>query len=253
MRHQPLRLLILGGSSEATALARALAGKSDVAPILSLAGRTLTPLLPPIPHRIGGFGGIDGLVDYLRHNRIDAMIDATHPFAARMSAHAAAASGLSGIPLATFTRRPWRPEPTDRWTTVTSLDEAALSLGSTQKRVFVTSGRLGLAAFLAAPQHHYLIRTIDPPAPADVPPDNRVILARGPFPVDQEINLLRAERIDVLVTKNSGGAASFDKLLAARALALPVILIAPPSRESGLVLHDLAAVLAWIEAQRGTP
>lgn len=249
----PLRLLILGGTTEASLLARHLAGVAEVAATVSLAGRTQQPIALPLPCRVGGFGGVDGLERYLRDSGTAAAIDATHPFAARMSAHAAAACARLAVPLATFTRPPWVPEPGDRWTSVLDLDTAARALGQVPRRVLLTTGRLGLAAFRAAPQHSYIGRTIDPPDPADLPPTYRAILGRGPFPLDAEIGLMREARIDVLVTKNSGGDASAAKLEAARALALPVVMVEPPARLPGPSFTAIAAVLRWIAAQRAAP
>lgn len=249
-----MKLLILGGTTEASALAHALAGRDDVAPVLSLAGRTRSPALPPIPHRIGGFGGTDGLSDYLRSERVAAVVDATHPFAARISDHAVAACAAAQVPLLAFTRAPWRPEPGDRWTTVPDLDAAAAALGPARLSVLLTVGRLGLASFKAAPQHRYVIRTIDPPAPADLPPDHMLLFDRGPFRLDDEIALMRRQGIAAVVTKNSGGTAAAAKLDAARALGLPVFAVERPHIAEGR--HEagtLAEVLDWIEDQRGTP
>lgn len=245
-----MNLLILGGTTEATALAAALAGRADLRPVLSLAGRTASPALPPIPHRIGGFGGVAGLAAYLAGERVAAVVDATHPFAARISAHAVAACAQSGLPLLAFTRPPWQPAPGACWTAVADLDAAALALGAAPRRVLLTVGRLGLAAFRAAPHHHYLIRTIDPPDPADLPPGHRLILDRGPFRLAAETALMREGAVDVLVTKNSGGTGAAAKLDAARALGLPVVAVARPAvagprRE----VFTLAEVLAWIDAR----
>lgn len=224
-----------------------MAGESRVAPVFSLAGRTADPVLPPVPVRIGGFGGPEGLGHYLRENRVAAVVDATHPFAAQMSRHAAEACAQVGVPLAGFSRPPWQADPADRWTTVADLPAAALALGNAPLRVFLTTGRLGLPAFRAAPQHHYLIRTIDPPDPDACPPRATRLLDRGPFTAAADAALMTRERIDVLVTKDSGGAAGAGKLAAARMLKLPVIMVARPPRP-GLVFTHLADVLAWIEA-----
>lgn len=249
-----MRLLILGGTTEASALAHALAGRSDVAPVLSLAGRTTSPVLPPIPHRTGGFGGVAGLSEYLVGERIAAVVDATHPFAARISAHAIAACAAAGVPLLAFTRPPWRPEPGDRWTAVPDLDGAAAALGDERVTALLTVGRLGLARFRTAPQHRYVIRTIDLPDPADLPPDHALLSGRGPFRLADEVALLRGERIDVVVTKNSGGTAAAAKLAAARALRVRVIAVErPPIAGERREAETLAAVLAWIEAHRGDP
>jgi precorrin-6A/cobalt-precorrin-6A reductase len=248
-----MRLLVLGGSSEASALARALADRPDIDAILSLAGRTRSPVAPPIPYRVGGFGGIAGLADYLKRKTIDAVIDATHPFAAQMSAHAEAACRAANIQLAVLTRPPWRPEKGDRWTTVANMEDAARTLGDAPRRVFLTVGGLQLAAFAAAPQHHYLVRTIDPPEALSLLPDRRLILARGPFAVEDEIALMRDERIDVLVSKNSGGNATEGKVAAARALGLPVIMVERPAAGDAPTFETVEAVLAWIEAHRPAP
>ncbi len=249
-----MRLLILGGTTEATALCAAIAVRPDIAPTLSLAGRTARPVLPDIPCRIGGFGGVEGLAAYLEREAVEAVVDATHPFAARISAHAVAACARRHVPLMAFTRPAWRPAPGHRWVAVPDLDAAADALGTASRRVLLTVGRLGLAAFLPAPQHHYIVRTIDPPDAADLPPDHRLVLARGPFGLADERALMLRERIDVLVTKNSGGHGAAAKLDAARDLGVTVIAVDRPAIGGGR--HELCAldeVLGWIEAHRGRP
>ncbi len=249
-----MRLLILGGTTEATALCIALAGRPDVTPTLSLAGRTARPVLPDIPSRIGGFGGVDGLATYLDREAVEAVVDATHPFASRISAHAVAACGRCHVPLVAFTRPAWRPVHGQRWRTVPDLDAAADALGAVPRRVLLTVGRLGLAAFLRAPQHHYVVRTIDPPDASELPPDHRLVLDRGPFRYADEDALMRRERIDALVTKNSGGQGAAAKLEAARNLDVPVIAIdRPVIAGDRLDLFTLDAVLGWIEAHRREP
>jgi precorrin-6A/cobalt-precorrin-6A reductase len=248
-----MRLLVLGGSSEASALARALADRSDIDAILSLAGRTRSPSAPPIPHRVGGFGGIPGLANYLACEKIDAVIDATHPFAAQMSAHAEAACRATGVPLAILSRPPWRRETGDNWTTVASMEDAAQTLGAAPRRVFLTVGRQQLAAFAAAPQHYYLVRAIDPPEALSLLPDHRLILARGPFAVEDEIALMRDARIDVMVSKNSGGSATEGKIGAARALGIPVVMVERPAAGDVPAFETIDGVLAWIEAHRPAP
>jgi len=240
-----LRVLILGGSSEASHLARAVAGLPGIDPVLSLAGRTRNPELPPIPHRIGGFGGVPGLAAYLRAERIDLLVDATHPFAERMSANAVAACDETGVGLAVFTRPPWRAGQGDRWTEVDGAEAAARAIGGAPRRVFLTVGRQQVAAFEAAPHHHYLIRAIDPPDPAPNLPHAELLLSRGPFALEDEVRVMRRHGIEMLVSKNSGGDAARAKLDAARALGIPVILMRAPARE-GAVFHDLDTLLAWI-------
>jgi precorrin-6A/cobalt-precorrin-6A reductase len=248
-----VRVLILGGTSEARALAARVAELPDIDAVLSLAGRTRAPEPQPIATRIGGFGGIEGLCAYLRAHHIERVIDATHPFAAQMSRHAAAACRRVGIPLLRLTRSPWQQQAGDKWTAVTDLDEAVRALGDAPQRVFLTIGRLGLGAFAAAPQHLYLVRTIDPPDAIAALPNHRLILARGPFAVEAEEQLMREARIDVLVTKNSGGPATYGKMLAARRLGLPAIVLTPPSPPDEPVVHDLDAALGFIShaAARG--
>jgi precorrin-6A/cobalt-precorrin-6A reductase len=222
--------------------------------VLSLAGRTAAPEKPPIPHRIGGFGGITGFSDYLAAERINAVVDATHPFAAQMSRHAAEACRARGLPLAGFTRPPWHPGAGDNWIEVSDMAAAVAALGSAPRRVFLTVGRLSLPAFAEAPQHRYVIRTIDVPDGLDRLPNHRLIQARGPFDATAEEELMRREVVEVLVTKNSGGAATYGKVEAARRLGLPVIVVQRPARPEGVpVLHDLYAVLDWIEAHRPAP
>jgi len=248
----PLRLLILGGTTEASALARLLAGDPRVDPILSLAGRTATPAPQPIKTRSGGFGGIDGLVRYLRDEKIDAVIDATHPYADQMSAHAVSACAATGLPLTSIVRGAWRQVAGDRWQDVPDTDAAARALGPAPRRVFLSLGRQELHAFGAAPQHHYIARVIEAPAHADLPPDLKVIQARGPFDLAAETRLLSDEKIEVMVSKNAGGPATYAKIEAARALGLPVIMIARPHKPAGHVIATAEEATAWLhdEASR---
>jgi precorrin-6A/cobalt-precorrin-6A reductase len=248
-----VRVLILGGTTEARALAARVAELPDIDAVLSLAGRTRAPEPQPIATRIGGFGGIDGLCAYLQTAGIERVIDATHPFAEQMSRHAAAARARLGIPLLRLTRTPWQQEAGDKWAEVTDIDEAVRVLGVTPRRIFLTIGRLGLGAFAAAPQHFYLVRTIDPPDEIAALPNHRLILARGPFAVEDEEQLMREARIDVLVTKNSGGPATYGKMLAARGLGLPAIVIAAPARSDVPTVHDVEAALRFVshKAERG--
>ncbi len=223
-----MRLLILGGTSEASALGRLLADDPRFAPVLSLAGRTVAPVPSPIPRRIGGFGGADGLAAWLGAERIAAVVDATHPFARRMPHNARAAAQRTNIPILRIERPAWTPQRGDWWTIVDSLQETANALGTVPRRVFLTIGRLELAPFLAAPWHRYLIRSVDPIDA--LPPGAEAIAARGPFALDDEIELLASRRIEVLVTKNAGGAATRAKLDAARSLGLEVVMVARPLR-----------------------
>ncbi|GAB0115504.1 precorrin-6A reductase [Acidisoma sp. C75] len=242
-----MRVLILGGTAEASALARLLAGEAWVSPILSLAGRTQAPLLPPIAHRIGGFGGAEGLATYLRAERIAAMVDATHPFALQISANAARAAGACGIRRLVLQRPGWRPQPGDDWQEVADAAAAARALGQAPRRVFLTIGRQDLAPFRdGAVAHRYLIRSVDPPAPGLLPPGAVILTGRGPFDAAAEQALMEAERIQVVVTKNSGGADG--KLVAARRLGLPVLLIARQPPPPGERVETPEAALAWLAA-----
>jgi precorrin-6A/cobalt-precorrin-6A reductase len=232
---------------------RRLANTPDVAPVLSLAGVTANPAPTPVPQRVGGFGGAEGLAAYLAAERIDAVIDATHPFAARMSANAIAACRAANTPLVVFTRPSWPRQPGDRWTEVATMGEAVDALGARRKIVFLTQGRLELAAFARAPLHRYIVRAIDRPAEIEALPDCKLILARGPFSLADDLELLRGEGVETLVTKNSGGAATYAKIEAARALAIPVVIVRRPAAPQADTLHDLERVMAWIAAHRGAP
>ena len=225
----------------------------DVAPVVSLAGATANPAATPVPQRIGGFGGAKGLAAYLVAERIDAVIDATHPFAARMSANAVAACRAANTPLVVFTRPPWTREPGDRWIEVATTDEAVDALDARQKIVFLTLGGLQLAAFARAAWRRYIVRAIDRPAHVEAFPDCKLILARGPFSLADELALMRSEGVEALVAKNSGGRATYAKIEAARALALPVVIVRRPAAPQGETLHDLEEVMAWIAAHRGAP
>ncbi len=243
---RPLRALILGGTREARDFAQRVALEPRMEAILSLAGRTGAPLPQGLPTRIGGFGGVDGLIRYLVENRIDRVVDATHPFAARISANARAACAALGLPLAALSRPPWSRQPGDRWIEVEDNDAAARALGTAPRRVFLTIGRQGTAAFRAAPQHDYLIRAIEEPQPGELPPNAHLILSRGPFTQDDEIALMQERRIEVVVSKNSGGPLTYAKIEAARALALAVVMVTQPLAEGAPLLTDLDAGLAFL-------
>lgn len=243
-----MRILVLGGTTEASRLAKALAERPEIAATLSLAGRTADPAAQPIPTRIGGFGGVEGLAAYLRDHAIEALVDATHPFAARISRNAAEAARATGTPIVAFVRSAWTRERGDDWREVETLDAAASAIGEAPRRVLLTSGRLGLESFTVAPQHHYVIRTIDPPEPDVLArlPDHVLLFDRGPFDLAAERALMERERIEVVVTKNSGGAATRPKIVAARELGLPVVIQQPPTRPDVPRVHDLDGVFAFL-------
>ena len=240
----PLKLLIIGGTSEASRIAERLAGDPLFATTLSLAGRTAVPRLPPVPTRVGGFGGADGLAAHLRAEAIDVLIDATHPFAVRISANAQSAAMTAGVVLLVLDRPPWQAVAGDRWTSVGNLAAAAAALPDVPSRVFLTVGRQSLGPFAAKPQHHYVIRVIDPPEIPAAMADVEVLQARGPFQIDGETALMRRHRIAWLVTKNSGGEAAYAKIAAARELQLPVALVEQPKWRGAGALTSVDAVLA---------
>jgi precorrin-6A/cobalt-precorrin-6A reductase len=236
-------VLILGGTTEARELAAALSARPDVRVTTSLAGRVTRPGALPGEVRVGGFGGPQGLAQWMLAHDVDALVDATHPFAETITANAARAAALTGVPAVVLRRPGWRPAPGDDWHPVASLDAAAALLPRLGRRVLLTTGRLGLAAFAHLAGLHFVVRSVDPPEPP-LPPDTRVLLARGPFDVAGESALLREHRIDVLVTKDSGGAATAAKLTAARAQGLPVVVVRRPPLPPGLTAEpDTTGVL----------
>lgn len=241
-----MRLLILGGSSEASALVRALAEDTGIVPVLSLAGRTRAPALPPVAVRIGGFGGAAGLADWLRATATEAVVNATHPFAARISANAVAAAASVGLPLLRVLRPAWVAGPGDDWRAVPDMAAAAAAIGAAPRRVLLTIGRQDLAPFAARPQHRYTIRSVDAPPAAALPAGAEVITARGPFAADDEMRLMRARGIEVLVTKNAGGSATEGKLAAARALGVAVVMVSRPALPDCATVPDIAGALTWL-------
>ncbi|MEW2526687.1 cobalt-precorrin-6A reductase [Streptomyces sp. NPDC047071] len=248
-----MHILILGGTTEARRLAEHLA--EEAPPGLrvtnSLAGRVAAPRLPPGEVRVGGFGGADGLAAWLRTHAVDALIDATHPFAGTMSFHAARAAAVAHVPLLALRRPGWVPVPGDDWRDAASLAEAAELLPALGERVFLTTGRMGLAAFAALDRQWFLVRSVDAPE-APHPPRMEVLLDRGPFTLDGERELLRRHRVDVLVTKDSGGAATAPKLTAAREAGIPVVVVRrPPVPEGVPVVAGPAAAARWLTDRLG--
>ena len=222
------RILILGGTTEARLLAGRLAARGGLDVTLSLAGRTVEPAAQPVPVRIGGFGGAEGLAHYLRANAVDLLIDATHPYAARISRNARDAAESAGVLAFALRRAPWLPVAGDRWRFVANAEEAAAALGPAPRRVFLALGRQEISAFETAPQHYYLVRSVDPVEPPLDVPHAAYILARGPFAEADERRLLGDRRIDAIVAKNSGGSATYGKIAAARDLGIDVILFTRP-------------------------
>lgn len=246
------RLLILGGTTEARRLAERLKDRTDLSITLSLAGRTKEPAALPVPTRVGGFGGAEGLAAYLKAEGVSMMIDATHPFAAIISANAAQAARAAGVPLLALRRAEWKPQEGDTWTMVADMDAAVAALGKAPRRAFLALGRKELAPFEAAPQHAYVVRSVDPVEPPMAVPDATYILARGPFSQADDDALLAAHRIDVIVCKNSGGKATSGKLAAARERGMPVIMVERPSVPDVRTVKTVEQAVGWID-QRVRP
>jgi len=245
------RVLLLGGTTEASALASALAERGITA-VFSYAGRTAQPVAQPLPTRVGGFGGVAGLQAYLESERISHLIDATHPFAAQMSRHAVQACAATGVALLAYQRPPWQAGPGDDWQTVPDLASAVAALPDTKSRIFLAIGKQHLADFAAKPQHHYLLRLVDPAGALPLP-DAEAVVARGPFTYAGDLALLQSHRISLIVAKNAGGMGARAKLDAARTLHLPVILIDRPAVPARAVAGDIGEVLDWLghSADRG--
>lgn len=223
-----LTVLVLGGTAEARTLAAALAGRPGLRLISSLAGRVSNPALPEGEVRIGGFGGAGGLARWARAEKVAAVVDATHPFAETISAHAAAACAEARLPLLRLVRPSWEAQEGDDWHDARSLADAAAMLPALGTRVFLTTGRQGLAAFAELDRLWFLIRCVDPPA-GPLPARHEMLLARGPYTAEAELALMRRFAIEVLVTKNSGGPLTAGKLAAARDLGIPVVMVRRPA------------------------
>lgn len=219
-------VLLLGGTGEARSLA-ALLVDAGTPVVSSLAGRVTQPRLPVGQVRIGGFGGADGLRDWLDDHRSPVLVDATHPFAQTISHNAARAAELADVPLIALRRPAWEPGPRDRWTVVDDIASAAEVVAHRGGRVLLTTGRQDVGAFAAVDAAWFLIRVVDPPT-ADLPPHHQILRSRGPYDLDSERALLRDDRIDVVVTKNSGGELTRAKLTAAAELGLEVVMVRRP-------------------------
>ncbi|WP_102897438.1 cobalt-precorrin-6A reductase [Phaeobacter piscinae] len=243
------RILLLGGTAEASQLAKTLA-ETGADAVFSYAGRTAKPVSQPLPTRVGGFGGVDGLANYLRAEGITHVIDATHPFAAQMSTNAVHACDAAGVPLCAFERPAWQAGEGDSWLHADSIESAVNALPDAPARVFLAIGKQNLAQFAAKPQHHYLLRLVDAPE-ADLPlPHTTVEIARGPFDAAGDTALMQRHGITHVVAKNAGGAGAAAKLTAARTLGLPVVMIGRPQvpAQAGQrpIKGSVAEVLAWL-------
>ncbi|SDP18765.1 precorrin-6A reductase [Filomicrobium insigne] len=238
------RVLLLGGTTEASRLARVFA-EAGVDAVFSYAGRTSLPKAQPLPTRVGGFGGAEGLARYLREAAITQVVDATHPFAAQMSRNAITACQITGVPLLAFERAPWAPEVEDQWQRVPDIEAAVAALPQAPSRIFLAIGKQNLSTFASAPHHHYLLRLADTPGALPLP-DAFAIIARGPFSIAEDEALLTTHRITHVVAKNSGGEGAEAKLVAARRLRLPVIMIDRPVLPNRNVTDSVETVMAWI-------
>ena len=240
-----MRALILGGTGDANRLADSLARK-EIDAVYSYAGRTQIPLGHTVPVRIGGFGGADGLADYIRSEGISHVIDATHPFAAEMSRNAIEACAATSTPLLALERSPWSKIPGDNWIEVTDLDAAVAALPDQRANVFLAIGRQHLAPFAAKPQHAYTLRFVDALDGALPLPNAEVIVSRGPFTLEGDRALMQSRGIAWLVARNAGGDGARAKIDAARELGIPVIMIARPKLPERPRVESVAEVLAWL-------
>ncbi len=243
------RVLILGGTGDASALAAKASTLPGVEVRVSLAGRTPQPLPIAGIVRVGGFGGVAGLTQYLRDEAIDFLIDATHPFAAQISFNAAAAAAELGMPRLMLVRPAWHLVPGDQWIDVDSMAAAADALEEQAKRVFLTIGRQQLAPFARLHEIWFLIRLINQPEPDAVVPEGLLLFSQGPFDLTAERQLLMEHEIDTIVTKNSGGSATYAKIIAARELGIKVVMVRRPTIPQGEQVQDVEEAFAWLVGQ----
>ncbi len=250
----PPHLLILGGTTEAAALAHSLAAVfgDRLAVTTSLAGRTRTPVIPLGTLRRGGFGGSAAMAEYLQKQRIAAVIDATHPFADQISANAATACATAKVPRLVLSRPGWSPQPGDNWIYFDTVRAAAEGLPRFGRRAFLTVGKQELSAFAGLADMWYLVRLIDMPTEPLPVGECQIVTGRGPFTVPEERTLMESHQIDVLVTKASGGVATQGKLDAARLLGLPVVMVRRPPPPPGPQVDSVTAAVDWIANQLGT-
>jgi precorrin-6A/cobalt-precorrin-6A reductase len=240
-----MNLLILGGTLEARTLCARVA-ELGMNATLSLAGRVARPKASALPVRSGGFGGVAGLRSYLVAEKISHVIDATHPFAAQMSRHAITACAETGVPLLALTRAPWQAVSGDHWVHVPDMEGAVAALDRPPLRVMLAVGRMHLAEFARQPQHHYLLRLVDPPDRPLPLPHADVIIDRGPFDVEADTRLMQEHGIQMVVSKNAGGTGAVAKIIAARQLGLPVVMIDRPALPQRREVYDVEAALDWL-------
>lgn len=240
------RLLILGGTGDAVQLAAQAVNLPQLEVISTLAGRTTSPAPVASTVRIGGFGGKAGLAEYLREMNIDLLIDATHPFAAQISENAAQAANELGIPWLMLMRPAWEKLPADDWIEVESIEGAVTAIPATAERIFLTIGRQQLAPFASLTDRWFLMRSIDPPAPDIILPPGKLLLDRGPFNIAQERQLLQDYQIQSIVSKNSGGDATYAKIIAAREMSIPIVMVQRPIAPAGDKVVDVSSAIDWL-------
>jgi len=239
-----MRALILGGIADASLLAAEIA-RAGLDAVYSYGGRTRAPADQPLPTRIGGFGGVSGLADYIRGEGITHVIDATHPFAAEMSRNAVEACAETKTPLIALERAPWTKAPGDVWVEVSDVAAAVAALPEAPANVFLAIGRQHIAPFASKPQHAYTLRFVDPPE-APLPFAADVIVSRGPFTLEGELEMMRSRGIDWIVARNSGGDGARAKIDAARMLGLPVIMISRPALPERQRVESVDEVMQWL-------
>jgi len=228
-------------------LAERLAGRADLDVTLSLAGRTAAPVPHPVPVRVGGFGGAGGLANYLAERCVNVLIDATHPYATIISESASAAARETAVPFTALRRPPWSAVAGDRWIEVSDTGAAVNAIGEECRNVFIALGRNDLAPFAGAPQHHYLIRSVDPVDPPLPLPHASYLTARGPFTEADDRALMTAHKTEVVISKNSGGSAAYGKIAAARALGIAVIMLRRPPAPDGPAVESIEDAVAWLD------
>ena len=240
-----MRALLLGGTGDANVLAQTLV-RARIDAIYCYAGRTQIPLTHALPTRIGGFGGVAGLADYIRQETFTHVIDATHPFAAEMSRHAVEACAATNTALIALERAPWTRIPGDNWIDVADIDAAVTALPGAPARVFLAIGRQHIAPFAAKPQHAYTLRFVDAPDDELPLPNAEMIVSRGPFTLEGDRELMASRKINLVVARNSGGNGARAKIDAARELGIPMIMIARPVLPERPRVESVEAVMAWL-------
>lgn len=244
-----MKLLILGGTQEARELAEKAVNLPDIQLKVSFAGRTNKAVISQ-NSRVGGFGGIPGFINYLEAENIDLIIDATHPFAAKISHHAAIAAENLGLPRLMLVRSEWESVTGDKWIEVENIQAAVDILSSFAKRVFLTIGRQEITVFKEVENIWFLMRMIEKPSSNIVLPKGLLLLERGPFDNDSEKQLLQNHNIDTIVSKNSGGSATYAKIIAARELGIKVVMVKRPMLPEGEIVEDVKSALRWVNRVR---